>query len=499
MSSLKPNQCFGDLKRQLQIEMVLKKINLDAIDITDALLEYNEEILTKDICELLLPITPNESECNEISKISENKDIAELSLCESFILLLSGLPHYKERLESIIFKFTYNNIQSKISSKINDILNGFNFIKKNYYFHKFLDVLLEQTDFIEKKTVQKDWKYGILISSLPKIYDMKAKDNKTNILQYAIETLLKNDLKFFNHFEKNFQKFESFNLNLIKNDITLLDEKFKNVQILKNMVNTEKEIMEDDDKTEIFLLSFYEHANKCLNLLKELTVKINKEYNEVSEYLGLKYVNEENSISLENFIEIMKEFYIKTSKILEKQNENKCEKQCENQFEKKSEKQCEKILIENQFEKKSEKQCEKILIEKQSEKQCEKQCEKQFEKQFERQSEKQSEIQSKKQFEIQSEKQSEIQPTMKISNLSDNEEGIINITFCSTDQNINILLSYNSNTKFYVIEDFIYSKFPQYKETENYFLVNGMKINRFKTLKENKIRNGDQIIIDSIE
>ena len=58
---------------------------------------------------------------------------------------------------------------------------------------------------------------------------MKAKDNKTNILQYAIETLLKNDLKFFNHFENNFQKFETFNLNLIKNDITLLDEKFKNV------------------------------------------------------------------------------------------------------------------------------------------------------------------------------------------------------------------------------------------------------------------------------
>ena len=116
-------------------------------------------------------------------------------------------------------------------------------------------------------------------------------------------------------------------------------------------------------------------------------------------------------------------------------------------------------------------------------------------KQFEIQSKKQSEIQSKKQYE----KQSEIQPTLKISKLNDNEEGIINITFCSTDQNINILLSYDNNTKFYVIEDFIYSKFPQYKENENFFLVNGIKINRFKTLKENKIRNGDQIIIDSIE
>ena len=88
---------------------------------------------------------------------------------------------------------------------------------------------------------------------------------------------------------------------------------------------------------------------------------------------------------------------------------------------------------------------------------------------------------------------------MENSKLNDNEESIINITLCSTDQNINIPLSYNSNTKFFIIEDFIYSKFPKYQENENYFLVNGLKINRFRTLKENKIKNGDQIILDTIE
>ena len=410
MSTLKPKQFFGDFKRQIQIEMVLKKINLDSIEICDAILEYNEEILTQNICEILLPIMPNESEFKEISKITENKNTEELSLYELFILLISGIPLYKERLESIIFKFIYNNKCLKISSKITDILNAFNFIKNNSNFHQFLDALLEQTELIKNTSFNINWKYGILIASLPKIYDMKSKDNKTNILQYSIETFLKNDLNYFNFIEKYFHIFETFNLSSIKNDFILLDEKFKNVQILKNMVNTQKDIIEDDDNTETFLLSFYEHAQKSLNLNRELKAKINKEYNEMSECLGLKYVNEGNIITIDNFIEIMKEFFIKTSEIIKKQTKKKSKKQCEKQLDKKTEKLCEK-----QTEKLSEKQCEKQfdkksekLCEKKTEKLCEKQCVPQFEKKseklYEKQPIKQSEKESKKQFETKMEK-----------------------------------------------------------------------------------------------
>jgi hypothetical protein len=42
---------------------------------------------------------------------------------------------------------------------------------------------------------------------------------------------------------------------------------------------------------------------------------MNKEFNELSEYLGLKYVfNDGNFISFKDFILIMKEFYIRTKK-----------------------------------------------------------------------------------------------------------------------------------------------------------------------------------------
>ena len=37
----------------------------------------------------------------------------------------------------------------------------------------------------------------------------------------------------------------------------------------------------------------------------------------------------------------------------------------------------------------------------------------------------------------------------------------------------------------------LYEKYPNYKDTENYFLVNGNRINRNRTLEENKIKNND--------
>lgn len=422
-SNPKSNKCFGDLNKKIQVEIVLKKINLEPLDISDALLYYDENILSKDICELLLSILPNESENINMNKPIEKLNPKDLSLYESFVILIWGIPYYKERLESIIFKLIYTDKFRKILTSINNIYEQFNFVKTDLKFHKYLDILLEQSDLIKDKTLQKNWKYGVLISSLPKIYDMKAKDNKMNILDYAKGTLIKNDPKFFDHIMENFEIFETFDskMNLINDSFIALDEKFKSVEILKKMTIKEKELMEDEDNTENFLVSFYDHAKKCLDEIRKRigTTAMNKEFNELSEYLGLKYVfNDGNFISFKDFILIMKEFYIRTKK----------------------------IILAEPYEKFPEKPLPK-----------------------------------------------------NESKLNDNKGSIINIIFSSSDQKFKIPLSFDSNTKFYVVEDFIYGKFPDYKEDENYFLVNGTKINRFKTLKENNIKDGNNIILYAIE
>ena len=70
-------------------------------------------------------------------------------------------------------------------------------------------------------------------------------------------------------------------------------------------------------------------------------------------------------------------------------------------------------------------------------------------------------------------------------------EKLITINFISIDQTINFNTFAKKTDNFTKLESSLYEYYPRYKETENYFLVNGKKLNKHKTLKENKINDND--------
>ena len=74
-------------------------------------------------------------------------------------------------------------------------------------------------------------------------------------------------------------------------------------------------------------------------------------------------------------------------------------------------------------------------------------------------------------------------------------EEVIAILFTSTDQKLTYCLPCKNTTLFVKIEEKLYEEFPEYKETDNYFLVNGKKVKRFKTIQENNIKNGKPVIL----
>lgn len=74
-------------------------------------------------------------------------------------------------------------------------------------------------------------------------------------------------------------------------------------------------------------------------------------------------------------------------------------------------------------------------------------------------------------------------------------EDFIAILFTSNDKKLTYCFPCKTSTLFIKLEEKLYEEFPEYKETENYFLVNGEKVKRFKTLKENNIKNGKPVIL----
>ena len=73
---------------------------------------------------------------------------------------------------------------------------------------------------------------------------------------------------------------------------------------------------------------------------------------------------------------------------------------------------------------------------------------------------------------------------------TDNEK-LISIKFISAEQDIDLTVIAKNTDDFSFVEKILYDNYPAYKKFENYFIVNGNKINKNITLEENKIKNND--------
>ena len=67
---------------------------------------------------------------------------------------------------------------------------------------------------------------------------------------------------------------------------------------------------------------------------------------------------------------------------------------------------------------------------------------------------------------------------------------IMTVNFISMDQKIHFAISCIDTNTFAEVEEKLYKQFPEYRETNNNFLVNGQQVLRFKTIRQNNIGNG---------
>ena len=76
------------------------------------------------------------------------------------------------------------------------------------------------------------------------------------------------------------------------------------------------------------------------------------------------------------------------------------------------------------------------------------------------------------------------------------DEKLISLKFISINQDIDFTIITKNTDEFSKIEKILYDKYPQYKDSDNYFLVNRSIINRNRTLEENKIKNNDLLTLE---
>jgi hypothetical protein len=102
-------------------------------------------------------------------------------------------------------------------------------------------------------------------------------------------------------------------------------------------------------------------------------------------------------------------------------------------------------------------------------------------------------------------KENEInQIKLKIKNNNKKEDyfkldDIMVINFTSTDSSINHGIKCVVTDTFAEVEEKLYQIYDDFRNTNNMFTIKGRTILRFKSLKENNIRDGDMVLLLKIE
>ena len=79
------------------------------------------------------------------------------------------------------------------------------------------------------------------------------------------------------------------------------------------------------------------------------------------------------------------------------------------------------------------------------------------------------------------------------NNINVNYNDIIFVHFISSDQKINCPIKCLETDTFAEVEEKLYQKYGEYRETNNNFIAKGRVILRFKKICENNIENGDKV------
>jgi len=297
----KEKKTFLEADRTRMINIVLNKIRLDALEISDAIEQYDLNILRQDICDLLLPIMPTDAEIKEVATF--NGDVLQdLAVCDQFVLIISGIIGYKERVKSILFKYNYLEDYLIISKEINRVFKVFKIMKEDKNLKRLLEVMLALGNYMNGGSFR-GGAFGYTLASLVKFSDTKS--NGYTFIDYTVKFIyeqLKED-KVFDVLKK-LKKFDKMQYQSIVEGVKQMENRWKDVQALKKLITEKKDELLEEDKSEAFLNDFYNDAEEKIKEIKEKLEKIDKDYIDVAKFYG----ESADKFTLVQFVETFRKF-----------------------------------------------------------------------------------------------------------------------------------------------------------------------------------------------
>lgn len=180
-----------DNKRSQAVGIFLRSLHVQMDEIRDALYNVNTAILDQESLTSLFEIRPTEDELQAVFSFCKTHSDTVLDRPEQFFLELSEISCYEERLFCMMLRTTVTDSLTEIGQKLTNFRLVCEMLKTSEAISNILGLVLAFGNYMNGGNVARGQADGFELDILPKLKDVKCKDNSLNLLHYLVRTYIK--------------------------------------------------------------------------------------------------------------------------------------------------------------------------------------------------------------------------------------------------------------------------------------------------------------------
>ena len=174
-----------DSKRSQSIGILMTSQRLDSATIREALLGFDNQLLSYETLSSIYAIRPQEDELRTIQDyLRSGGEECALDKPELFLLELSRIPAFDERIYCLVYQNKFNEAIAGVDFKLNNMANVCDELATSEKVRHILGVILACGNNMNASNKTRGDADGFDLAILPNLKDVKSKDNTTNLMQY---------------------------------------------------------------------------------------------------------------------------------------------------------------------------------------------------------------------------------------------------------------------------------------------------------------------------
>lgn len=181
-----------DKGRSQDVGICIKSNHLDIGDVENTIYNFDNSLISFDILGQIQRIQATAEEVAMFRAQVESCPDIPLDQPEQFLLDLSQISHFDFRLKCFMFQSTFRDNLADIEDRLNNVSHVCDQLLNSTSMKQVFSVILTCGNYMNGGNKQRGQADGFGIDILPKLKDVKSKDNSITLLQYIVRFCILN-------------------------------------------------------------------------------------------------------------------------------------------------------------------------------------------------------------------------------------------------------------------------------------------------------------------